>query len=153
MANIIYNKFFEQVTNGSADLDAAGLVVRCLLERDTSTYTPNKDHDFRGDLTGLVEITVASYLKQTVTAKAITINDTDDRVDWDFADIDFSTLETGQTVEALIFYIQVGGDDATPATDPLVARIDTATGLPAVLGGGNFSVVIAATGFMHFQQA
>ena len=126
--------------------------MRCLLERSTSTYSPNKDHDFVGDLTNLVEISVASYTRQTVTAKAVNIDDANDRVELDFGDIAFGNLEAGQTVSALIFYRQTGGSDATPADDDLIARVDTATGLPAVLGGGAFNVTIDAEGFIQLSQ-
>lgn len=153
MANIIYTKFFERTLTANADLDAAGTVVRCLLERSTSTYSPNKDHDFVGDLSSLVEITVASYGRQTVATKAVNIDDANDRVEFDFDNISFGALETGQTALALIFYVQTGGDDATPNDDPLICRIDTATGLPATLGGGTFSVTIDAEGFIQFAQA
>lgn len=128
-------------------------MVRCLLERSTSTYTPNKDHDYVGDLTGLVECSVASYSRQTVASKAVNIDDANDRVELDFADIAFGNLETGQTVDALIFYVQTGGDDTTPNDDILIAYIDTATGLPATLGGGAFNVAINAEGFLQLAQA
>jgi hypothetical protein len=152
ISNIIFTKFFERVATANADLDAAGTVVRCLLERSTSTYSPNKDHDFVGDLTGLVEITVASYVRQTVATKAVNIDDANDRVEFDFDNIAFGSLETGQTVLSLIFYVQTGGSDATPNDDPLICRIDTATGLPATLGGGAFNVTIDAEGFIQFSQ-
>lgn len=152
MANIVYTKFLEQLLNGSLDFDSAGTVVRCLLERSTSTYTPDKDHDFVGDLTGLVEISVASYARVTVTTKAVNIDDTNNRVELDFDDIAFGNLESGQTVLALIFYVQTGGDDSTPNNDPLICRIDTATGLPAVLGGGAFNIAINSEGFIQFSQ-
>lgn len=153
MANIIFTKFFEQIANGGLDFDAAGTVIRCLLERSTSGYTPNKDHDFVGDLASLVEITVASYGRQTLGSKAVTIDDANDRVELDFADIAFGNLEAGETVDALIFYRQVGGDDTTPNDDDLIAYVDTATGLPAVLGGGAFNVTINAEGFIQLAQA
>lgn len=152
MANVIYTQFFNVLSNGGLDWDAAGTVIRCLLERDTSTYAVNKDHDFVGDLTGLVEITVAGYARQTVSAKAVNIDDANDRVELDFNDIAFGALPAGQTTKALIFYQQTGGSDATPADDPLIARIDTATGLPAVLGGGNFDVLVDAEGFIQLSQ-
>lgn len=152
MANIIYTKFLEQLANGGVDFDAAGTVVRCLLERSTSTYSPNKDHDFVGDLSGLVEITVASYARQTVATKAVNIDDANDRVELDFDDVSFGALESGQTVLALIFYVQTGGDDSTPNNDSLICRIDTATGLPAALGGGTFNVTINAEGLIQLAQ-
>jgi heptaprenylglyceryl phosphate synthase len=127
--------------------------VRCLLVRDTSTYTPDKDHEFADDLTSLVEISVASYARQTVAAKAANHDTANDRVELDFDDIAFGSLESGQTVEALIFYVQTGGNDSSPEDDPLIAYIDTASGLPATLGGGAFNVTINAEGFMQLAQA
>lgn len=153
MANILYTKGLEGLANGTIDFDAAGTVVRCLLERDTSTYAPNKDHDFVSDLTGLVEISVASYTRQTLASKAVNIDDANDRIELDCADLAFGSLESGQTVKALIFYVQVGGDDTTPGDDVLLARIDTATGLPVALGGGAFNCVISAEGLFQHAQA
>lgn len=152
MANIIYTKFFEQMANGGLDFDAAGTVVRAALERSTSTYSPNKDHDFVGDMTGLVEISVASYARQTLGSKAVNIDDANDRVELDFADIAFGNLETGQIARALFVYRQTGGSDATPADDDLIAYVDTATGLPATLGGGAFNVTIDSEGFIQLSQ-
>lgn len=152
MANIIYTKFFEQLATAQLDFDAAGTVLRCLLERSTSTYSPNKDHDFVSDLTGLVEISVASYARQTLASKAVIIDDANDRVELDFADLSFGNLESGQTVLALIFYMQTGGDDSTPANDSLIARVDTATNLPAALGGGAVTVTIDTEGFIQMSQ-
>lgn len=152
MANMIYSRFFRELATANLDWDNASHVVRCLLERDTSTYTPNKDDDFVGDLTGLVEVSVASYARQTVANKAVVIDDANDRVELDFDDVAFGSLEAGQTVDSLIFYQQTGGSDATPADDPLICRIDTATGLPATLGGGAFNVTIDAEGFIQLSQ-
>lgn len=152
MANIIYTRFFERMATANLDLDNAGTVVRCLLERSTSAYSPNKDHDYVGDLTSLVEISVASYARQSVANKAVNIDDANDRVEFDFDDISFGALETGQTVLSLIFYNQTGGNDSTPNDDPLICRIDTATGLPAALGGGTFSVTINSEGFIQLSQ-
>lgn len=151
MANTVYTKFLEQLANGGVDFDSAGTVVRCLLERSTSSYTVDKDHDFVSDLTGLVEISVASYARQTVASKAVTINDTSNRVELTFDNVDFGNLESGQTVRALIFYVQTGGNDSSASNDPLIAYIDTATGLPATLGGGDFLVTIDAAGFIQLS--
>lgn len=153
MANVVYTKFLEGLANGTIDFDAAGTVVRCMLERSTSTYTPNKDHDYVSDLSGFVECSVASYARQTVASKAVNIDDANDRVELDFADIAFGNLETGQTVDALVFYVQTGGDDSSASDDVLIAYIDTATGLPATLGGGAFNVTINAEGFLQLAQA
>lgn len=152
MANGIYTKFFEQLAI-STGIDWDSGVIRCLLERDTSLYSFNKDHDFVSDLASLVEISVASYARQTMDNAAVNIDDANDRVELDFDDeAGFGSLESGQNVESLIFYYQVGGDDSTPANDPLIARIDTATGLPATLGGGPFNITLDAQGLIQLAQ-
>lgn len=153
MANIIYTKIFEQLTNGSVDFDDAATVVRFLAERDTSSYTPNKDHDFVSDLTGLVEITASGYARVNVGSKAVNIDDANDRVELDFGDFTFgASVAAGQTAQALIAYVQTGGDDASPTNDPLIAYIDTATGLPAATGGGAFNVTVDTEGFLQLSQ-
>lgn len=150
MANLLFTRFFERMATGN--LNWASAVLRCLLERSTSTYSPNKDHDFVSDLSGLVEVSVASYARQTLASAAVNIDDANDRVELDCNDLSFGALETGQTALALIFYVQTGGSDASPSDDPLIARIDTATGLPATLGGGTFAVTINAEGLIQLSQ-
>lgn len=148
MANIVYNKFKEQLAKG---IDwSSGSVIRCLLERSTSTYVPNPDHDFVSSLTGLVEISVASYARQSVGTPTVTEDDTNDWAKLDGNDLAFGNLEAGQTVKALIFYIQTGGNDSSPTDDILVARYDTDSGgaLPAALGGGAFNVQFNVNGLM-----
>lgn len=153
MANIVYNAFLQKLADGTIDFDSGSTVVRCMLERSTSTYSPNKDHEFVGDLSSFVECSVASYARQTVGSKAVNKDDTNDRAELDFADVSFGALESGQTVDALVFYVQTGGDDSTPNNDHLICYIDTATGLPAVLGGGTFSITVNAEGLIQLAQA
>ena len=155
MANIIYTNFLELMADN--DLDWETVVLRALLERSTSAYTPDKDHDFLDDFTtgGGVEISVATYARQTLAGAAAAEDAANDRVELDCNDIAFGNLEAGQTVQSIIIYQQVGGDDATPANDPLIARIDTDSGgiLPAALGGGAFNVTINAEGLIQLAQA
>ena len=53
----------------------------------------------------------------------------------DAADIEFSSV-TGPTLEAIIIYQDTG----TPATSPLIAWLDSGTGLPITPNGGNIIV-------------
>ena len=147
MANIVFNKFKEQL---SKNIDWTTAVIRCLLERSTSTYTPNADHNFVSDLTGLVEISVTSYARQTAGSPTCVEDDANDWAKLDANDIAFGNLEAGQQVKALIFYVQIGGSDATPADDILICRYDTDSGgaLPANLGGGAFTVQFNTNGLM-----
>ena len=99
---------------------------KVLLERSTSTYSPNIDHPFLDSFTGGggVEISVASYARVTLGTKTITQDDSNDRVELGCATMAFGNLESGQTVKALIGYRQVGGDDTTPANDELMFYYD-----------------------------
>lgn len=155
MANTIFTKFLELRDKGQINWESA--VVKCLLVRSTSTYTVDCDHNYLSSFTtgGGVEISVATYARLALASKAVIRNDTDNYVGMDAADLNFGYLEPGQTVSALLFYIQVGGDDTTPADDILVCWYDTASNgvLPAVLGGGEFKVAFNAAGLIKSRQA
>lgn len=149
MANIIYNAGLRDLLVNTKTIDTA--TYKVLLERSTSTYSPNKDDDTIGGMTGLVEISVASYARVTITTPTITEVDGSDLVKLDFDDVAFGSLEAGQTVLSAIVYRHVGADGSNV---PL-ARIDTDSGglLPRALGGGAFTLQIHASGFITFAQA
>jgi len=128
MSRLIY-------TNGLHQVDWASDVLRILLERSTSSYSPDRDHDFLSSFTGGggVEISVASYARKTLANAAKNVDDTKNQMEYDCDDVAFGSLESGQTVKSLMIYKQVGGSDATPADDPLIYRDD-----------GKIDVVLAA---------
>lgn len=148
MANTIYNSFLDAL-NDSIDWSTA--VIRVALERSTSTYSVDPDHDFVSDLSGFVEITVASYARVTV-AGTKTKDDTNNWIKYDLADAAFGSLESGQTVKAIVLYVQTGGNDASPSNDPLIAYIDTADLLPAALAGDDFTVTWNSNGLFTLAQ-
>lgn len=113
-------------TSGLHQIDWSTAVLRLMLERDTSTYVPNRDHDFVSNLfgNGFVEISVTSYARQTLTSAAKSVNDLLDQVEYDADDVAFGNLEVGQFVKAQVLYAEVGGDDSTPADDILIAYDD-----------------------------
>lgn len=149
MANIIFTKWMEQYSKATWE----GGVIRCMLERSTSTYVPDVDHEFVDDLTNFLEISVSSYARQTLDNAAVVKDDANDRIELDSDNIAFGNLESGQTVKAMLFYVQVGGDDSTPEDDILIAYFDTdsTTLFPLALAGGAFNVTINAEGLL--QQA
>jgi hypothetical protein len=141
VANILYTAF---ATGLSKTINWETSVFRALLERSTSAYTPDPDHVDVADLTGLVELTAAGYSRQTLATPTVTQDDPNDRVELGCDTINFGNVAAGQTAKAIIVYQQVGGSDATPADDILVAYIDTDSGglLPVATGGGAFQVTI-----------
>ena len=119
---------------------------RVLLESTTSGYLPSIDHNFLDDFTtgGGVEISVASYSRQTIANAAKAYDNVKKQVEFDCDDIAFGTLETGESVRAAMVYRQIGGDDATPADDNLVlyddGKVDIVCAADALLGAGQVFV-------------
>ena len=149
MANVIYTRFFEQISNGSLAFNTAN--IACLLTQSSSTYAANKTHDFVADVfsNGGVECNTGGYARTAVANKTVTIDDPNSRVELKFNNVSFGNLSSGQTVEAIIVYVNTGSD----ATSSLICHIDNATGLPAVLGGGEFLITVNAEGLIQLAQA
>jgi hypothetical protein len=154
MSNLLYTKGEYEVRKNNVNWETA--VICVLLERSTSSYVPDADHPYLDSFTtgGGVEIDVVSYARRTLTSPNINQNDALNQVELDCSNIAFGSLEAGQTVKALIVYVQIGGDDATPEDDILLARIDTDSGgiLPAALGGGAFNITVNGQGLMRVKQ-
>lgn len=123
MANTLYDaarqRFLEAQINWMTDTVKAILV-------DTGAYTPQTSiHQYLADIP--VSARIAGPV--TLTAKATTGGAAD------AADVTFTSV-SGTSIEAIIIYIDTG----TEATSPLVAYIDTATGLPISPNGGDIIV-------------
>lgn len=129
MANALYPKWKEQLLQFTANNNLSAGTVKVALV-DTGTYTYSSAHQFFSSLTGVVGT------PQTLTTKSFT-NGTFD------ADNVTFTAVTGNSVEALVIYVDTG----TAGTSPLVAFIDTGvTGLPVTPNGGDISVTWNASG-------
>jgi hypothetical protein len=123
MANALYDKgrqrFLEGSFNWLTDTIKAYLV-------DTGSYTPNlSTHEFLSDVSSGARISGPV----TLTSKATTGGAAD------AADITFSSV-SGASIEAIILYKDTGVE----GTSPLIAYIDTATGLPITPNGGDIIV-------------
>ena len=127
MANAIYPKFKEQALQGGVNL-SSGTVKVALV--DTGTYTYSAAHEFFSSISGVIGT------PQTLASKTFANGV------FDAADVAFPAV-TGNTAEALVFYIDTG----TPATSRLIAYQDTGvTGLPVTPNGGNINLAFDATG-------
>ena len=112
MANTLYDaarqRFLEAQINWLTD------TVKVILV-DTGAYTPQTSiHQYLADIPVSARIAGPA----TLTAKATTGGAAD------AADVTFTSV-SGTSIEAIIIYIDTG----TEATSPLIAYIDTATGL------------------------
>jgi hypothetical protein len=129
MANAIYPKYKEAIIQSSSNSSLTGTVKAALV--DTGTYTYSASHEFLTDLSGVVGTA------QTIGATKAYTNGV-----FDGGDVTYTAV-TGNTVEALVIYIDTG----TAATSRLVAYIDTSvTGLPVTPNGGDINVTWNASG-------
>lgn len=123
MANTLYDSarqgFLEAQINWLTD------TMKVLLV-DSGAYTPNvSTHQF------LADIPISSRIAGpvTLTAKTTTGGAAD------AADVTFTSV-SGASIEMIVIYKDTG----TEATSPLIAMIDTATGLPITPNGGDIIV-------------
>lgn len=130
MANALYPKWKEQLLQFTANNSLSSGTVKCALV-DTGVYTYNSANQFYTSISTAVVGT-----PQTLGTKAYTNGV------FDAADITYTAV-TGNSVEALVLYIDTG----VAGTSPLVAYIDTSvTGLPVTPNGGDITVTWNATG-------
>ena len=120
MANTLYDKGRQKFLEGGITILTDTIKVALV---DTGTYTFSQAHEFLSDLTGVVG--TATTLGTKTSTSGV----------FDAADTTF-TSATGATVEALVIYKDTG----VAGTSPLIAYIDTATGLPATPNGGDVTV-------------
>jgi hypothetical protein len=129
MANAIFPAYKQALLDASSNVDLNDGTVKVALV-DTGTYTYSSAHDFLDDLTGVVG-TAQTIANTTVT------NGT-----FDGDNVTFTAV-SGNTVEALVIYIDTG----VAGTSRLVAYIDTSvTGLPVTPNGGDITISWNASG-------
>jgi hypothetical protein len=123
MANTLYDKGRERFL--TANLNWSSDTIKAILV-DTGAYTANfTTHEFLSDVSAGARIAGPVTLgSKTTTGGAA-----------DAADITFSAV-SGTSIEAIILYKDTGAE----GTSPLIAYIDTATGLPITPNGGDIIV-------------
>ena len=124
MANTLYDKARERFLRGQINWDTDTMKVNLV---DKNVYTPNfTTHEYLSDVSGSAIIAAGVTLtgKQSIAGAA------------DASNVTFTAV-SGAESEALIIYKDTGD----PATSPLIALIDSATGLPITPNGGDIIVV------------
>lgn len=123
MANALYDKARERFL--TAQLNWSTDTIRAVLV-DTGIYTPNLTaHEYLSDISSSARISTSSaFTGKTVAGGAADAND-----------VTFTSV-SGNSIEAIVIYRDTG----TEGTSPLIAYIDTATGLPITPNGGDIIV-------------
>lgn len=123
MANALFDKARQRYLEGQ--LNWLTDTVKTLMV-DTAAYTVNLSvHEFLSDIPSSARITTPVTLTSKSTSGGAA----------DAADATFTSV-SGPSIEAIIIYKDTG----TEATSPLLAYIDTATGLPITPNGGDIIV-------------
>lgn len=126
MANALYDKGREKFLTGAISWSSDNIKV--YLVRG---YTANMStHEFLDDVTGggggTIVATSSNLGSKTTTAGVA-----------DAADFTYSAVGVTTSTAHLV----IAKDTGSPATSPLIAAIDTATGLPVTPNGGDISIV------------
>ena len=123
MANALYDKARERFLTGQFNWTTDS--IKSVLV-DTGAYTVSlTSHEFLSDISSSARVsTSGAFTGKTTTGGAADAND-----------ITFSSV-SGPSIEAIVIYADTG----TEATSPLIAFIDTATGLPITPNGGDIIV-------------
>jgi len=130
MANAIYPKYKETILGAASNTNLLSGTVKVALV-DTGVYTYSAAHQFLTSLTGVVGTAGTIGATKSVTNGV-----------FDGADVTYTAV-TGNSVEALVIYVDTG----TAATSPLVAYLDTSvTGLPVTPNGGDITITWNASG-------
>ncbi len=111
MAETVYNVAKTQLMNGSLDLDTDD--IRSLLF--TGAVSINPDHaTVQAVVAANTEASDASYGRVALTTETVTQDDTNDRADFDAADISFGSLDNETPTACLIFKFVTNDTDSIP---------------------------------------
>lgn len=127
MANALYDKGRESFLGQNPAVDWDTDNIKVILVR---SYTVNlATHQYVDDVTGggggTIVATSGNLASKTVTAGVA-----------DAADVTFTAVGAGAAIPYVIIYKDTG----STATSPLIAYIDTATGLPVTPNGGDITI-------------
>jgi hypothetical protein len=129
MANTLYDKARYRFATGSIDWTTDTFKVILV---DTGSYTPNfTANEYLSD----IGEGARDFGDSGVTGVALASKTVESNGAVDAADVTFQNV-TGATIEAVVLYKDTG----VANTSPLIAYLDTATGLPITPNGGDIIV-------------
>lgn len=142
MADVIYNSFFRDLANGSIDLDTDTFYLMLVA----SSYTPNSDtHAKRSDVTNEVSGTGYTAGGAALASVTLTLDNTNDQVVWDAADVTWSSSTI--TARGAVLYKSRGG---ASSADELVKYFDF--GSDQSSSNGNFTIQFNASGILQVKN-
>jgi hypothetical protein len=160
MANGTPDRTLAEIFRGSIDL-ANDTLKAALFNDDTAfTFDPTS-HEFVADVldggTTAQEFgngAGTGYSRQSVANPTVTEDNASTEADFDADDITFSSIDNN-TVQGAIIYKQVGGDDSTPADDPIIQVYDNdqadVSDFPITANGSDIKIEFDAAGVLTLE--
>jgi hypothetical protein len=128
MANQLYPLAKTALLTNSPTIDLDSIEIRASLV--TAGYTYSATHQYITSVSSTHRVATATLLSKTIVSGV-----------FDAADVTFTNVSGSEVTQIIIW--QWSG---TEATSPLLAIIDSATGLPKVPNGGNIIISWNAAG-------
>ncbi|MGW8285736.1 MAG: hypothetical protein ACWGPR_08460 [Candidatus Deferrimicrobiaceae bacterium] len=129
MANALFDAGKEGFLSGTIDWDADNIKAT-LIDQTDHTFNLSTDRDLADVTAAAIEETSGNLASKTVTDGVA-----------DAADVTFTSASGDACDEVMIYQ-----DTGVSTTSLLIARWDTATGLPVTLNGGDVTVQWNASG-------
>lgn len=155
MANFVYDNGKLRMWAGAAgEIDLLADTIKIMaLETDTGE---DQTDEFVGEIVtaGAVEVTSTGYTgafggagRLTLGSKTITVDTGNNRAEFDCADPVWSAISQAgsETWVAFVLIKEITND----AASPVIAHIDTATGLPLTPNGSDITLTIDAQGLLQ----
>lgn len=105
---------------------------------NSASYTFDPDHDVVNDV-DTNELSGTGYVRKTLASKTVTVDDTNDEVRYDAADVTWTGANFGTVAGGVIFKFITDDTDSVP-----IAWVELTS--PAVTNGGDFTFQFGADG-------
>lgn len=136
----VYGNTLAKMVNGDHPWDSATWKMQLMLD----SMTPNKEHDFRDDVTASE---AAGSTAQTLTATAAAASGGYVVLDVTDATVTFAAVTTSQTIGGVLIYASVG----SAATDPILVLCDFVAGTIESDGVNNIVITPGANGLLRIS--
>ncbi len=156
MANIVTNRGKFLIATGTNLVSQADLKLMA-LDNQPSVYTPDADTNFV-DEGGANDVLDAEYVganytgafggsgRKTLASKGWTEDDTNDRAEFDAADITWTAIGGGtETIDHVVLIDETG--EAADTAAEVIAVIDS--DLPVTTNGGDVTIAWNSEGIIH----
>lgn len=144
MASFVYTEAKEQLLQGLLDFDAPN-DFRILLLMSNTTADTEEDVSFVDEITTLDECDGANYARKSLASDAVSKDTTNNRGEYDAADISWTALGAGTRSNVAMQLIKHVTNDADSIP---IGYIDTG-GFPFAGNGGDVSVTWNAEGILQ----